>query len=296
MWGIVVLWLVSVFIFTATRIGPDPVLMMADINASAADLDALRDRFGLNEPLLIQYATFVINALKGDFGESLHYGVPAFDIICKRLPASLELIVAAKVISLSIGILGGVLAAVSRRKWIGNSVRIFSFIGLSIPNFVVALLGLLLFSVYWELLPSHGRGGITHLIMPALSLGWYFSAGYTRLTHSSLLGVLNQEYIKLARIKGLPERIVVGKHALKNALIPVITLAGMNLVVMVGAAVAVETVFAWPGLGFLSYQAVMSRDFNVVQGVVLIISTMMVLTNLLVDILYAYIDPRIRFN
>ena len=133
-------------------------------------------------------------------------------------------------------------------------------------------------------------------MLPAFSLGWYFSAGYTRITHSALLQVLNQEYIKLARIKGLPEKLVVGKHALKNALIPIITLAGMNLVVMISAGVAIETVFAWPGLGFLMYQAALVRDFNAVQGVVLIISFMMVMVNLLVDILYAYIDPRIRYT
>jgi ABC-type dipeptide/oligopeptide/nickel transport system permease component len=155
---------------------------------------------------------------------------------------------------------------------------------------------ILIFSVKLRVLPTGGYGGIAHFVMPAFSLGWYFSAGYARITHSSLLQVLNSEYIKLAWVKGLSEFSVVGKHALKNALIPVVTLAGMNLVIMISGAVAVETVFAWPGIGFLMYQGAVYRDFNIVQAVVLFISVMMVLMNLFVDILYAYLDPRIRYK
>jgi ABC-type dipeptide/oligopeptide/nickel transport system permease component len=164
------------------------------------------------------------------------------------------------------------------------------------PNFWIAMVLILIFSVKLRILPTGGYGGVTHLLMPAFSLGWYFSAGYTRITYSSLLQVLNSEYIKFARIKGLSEKFVVGKHALKNALIPVVTLAGMNLVTMISGAVAVETVFAWPGIGLLMYHGATYRDFNIVQAVVLFISAMMVLVNLLVDILYAYIDPRIRYQ
>jgi ABC-type dipeptide/oligopeptide/nickel transport system permease component len=295
LWGIVVMWLVSVLIFSASRIGPDPVLMMASPSASEEDLNALRKRFALDKPLHIQYFVFISRAVRGDFGESLYFGMPASEIILQRLPASFELVASAQIISLSLGMLAGILAATSRRRWIGNGLKIFSLLGLSLPNFWIALLALLFFSIYLGILPTSGRGGIVHLVMPALSLGWYFSAGYMRLTHSSLLEVLNQEYIKLARIKGLPERLVVGKHALKNALIPTVTLAGMNMVVMISAAVAIETVFAWPGLGFLLYDAARNRDFNTVQGVIIIISAMMVFVNLLVDILYAYLDPRIRY-
>jgi peptide/nickel transport system permease protein len=164
------------------------------------------------------------------------------------------------------------------------------------PNFWIALLLILIFSVKLRVLPTGGYGSVAHLLMPAFSLGWYFSAGYTRLTYSSLLQVLNSEYIKLARVKGLPEISIVGKHAFKNAIIPVVTLAGMNLVVMISGAVAVETVFAWPGLGQLMYIGAVNRDFNVVQAVVLFVSILMVMMNLLVDILYAYLDPRIRYQ
>jgi peptide/nickel transport system permease protein len=213
-----------------------------------------------------------------------------------HLPATLLLIGAAKFISLGIGLVAGILAARRRGGWLDNLVRWFSLAGLSMPNFWIALLLILIFSVQLRVLPTGGYGGVAHLVMPAFSLGWYFSAGYTRLTYSSLLQVLNTEYIKLARVKGLPEISVVGKHALKNAIIPVVTLAGMNLVVMISGAVAVETVFAWPGLGQLMYIGAVNRDFNVVQAVVLFVSVLMVMMNLLVDILYAYLDPRIRYQ
>jgi ABC-type dipeptide/oligopeptide/nickel transport system permease component len=296
LWGIVVMWLVSLIIFLSTRVGSDPVYMMAESGASKEDLDVLRRRFALDKSLPVQYLIFFSRAVRGDFGESLLYTAPVSGMLLERLPPTLELIFAAQIISLLIGVTGGVLAATSSGKWIGRSARIFSLLGLSMPNFWIALLCVLFFSLTLRLFPTSGRGGIDHLVLPAFSLGWYFSAGYTRITHSALLQVLNQEYIKLARIKGLPEKLVVGKHALKNALIPIVTLAGMNLVVMISAGVAIETVFAWPGLGFLMYQAALVRDFNAVQGVVLIISFMMVMVNLLVDILYAYIDPRIRYT
>jgi len=294
--SVVVVWIVSVLIFLATRIGPDPVYMIAQPGADETELQSIRKRFSLDKPLPLQYVTFVERALQGDLGESVYYGLPVSKIVVGRLPASLLLVGAAKIISLCIGIVAGVLSARRKGGWLDNLLKWFSLVGLSMPNFWIAMIFVLVFSVKLRLLPTGGYGGITHLIMPAFSLGWYFSAGYARITYSSLLEVLNSEYIKLARIKGLPEWSVVGRHALKNALIPVITLAGMNLVVMISGAVAVETVFAWPGLGLLMYDAAVHRDFNIVQAVVLFVSAMMVLVNLLVDILYAYIDPRVRYE
>ena len=289
-------WIVSVLIFIATRIGPDPVYILAEPGADEAELQMIRQRFGLDKPLPVQYVVFVSRALQGDFGESLYYGMPVSKILMTHLPASLLLVGAAKLISLVIGLVGGILAARGKGGLLDHLVRWFSLLGLSMPNFWIAMVFVLIFSVKLEILPSGGYGKFTHLLLPAFSLGWYFSAGYTRITYSSLLQVLNSEYIKLTRIKGLPERMVLGKHALKNALIPVVTLAGMNLVVMISGAVAVEIVFAWPGLGQLMYQGAAYRDFNIVQAVVLFISVMMVLVNLLVDILYAYLDPRIRYQ
>jgi peptide/nickel transport system permease protein len=294
--GIVVVWIVSVLIFGATRIGPDPALMIAAPGADEAELSAIRDRFGLNEPLPVQYYIFIKKALQTDFGESVYYGLPVAEILWQRLPASLMLVGAATLISLSFGILAGVLAARKRTGFINNFLRWFSFLGLSMPNFWIAMLLILIFSVKLQILPTGGYGTFWHLLMPAFSLGWYFSAGYTRITESSLLQVLNSEYIKLCRVKGLTELSVVGKHALKNALIPVVTLAGMNIVLMISSAVAIEMVFAWPGLGLLMYHGAIYRDFNVVQAVILVISVLMVFMNLAVDILYAYLDPRIRYD
>ena len=296
LFGIIVVWMVSVMIFLATRVGPDPALMIASPGADEAELNSIRDRFGLNEPLPIQYFIFIKKALQADFGESVYYGLPVSEILWQRLPASLMLVGTAKFISLSFGILAGLLAARRRGSMVNNLLRYFSFMGLSMPNFWIAMLFILIFSVNLKILPTGGYGTFWHLLMPAFSLGWYFSAGYTRITESSLLQVLNSEYIKLCRVKGLRELSVVGKHALKNALIPVVTLAGMNIVLMISGAVAIEMVFAWPGLGLLMYHGAIYRDFNVVQAVILFISTMMVFMNLVVDILYAYLDPRIRYD
>jgi peptide/nickel transport system permease protein len=294
--GIIVVWIVSILIFGATRIGPDPALMIAAPGADEAELKDIRDRFGLNEPLPVQYYIFITRALKADFGESVYYGLPVGEIIWQRLPASLMLVGTATLIALAFGISAGVLAARRRTGFVNNFLRWFSFLGLSMPNFWIAMLLILIFSVKLKLLPTGGYGTFWHLLMPAFSLGWYFSAGYTRITESSLLQVLNSEYIKLCRVKGLTEFAVVGRHALKNALIPVVTLAGMNVVLMISSAVAIEMVFGWPGLGLLMYHGAIYRDFNVVQAVILVISVLMVFMNLLVDILYAYLDPRIRYD
>jgi len=296
MLSIVVVWIVSVLIFFVTRIGPDPAYIIATPGADEAELQSIRQRFGLDKPLPVQYFYFISRALRGNFGESLYYGLPVSKLVLMHLPASLLLVGAAKLISLCIGLTGGLLSARGRGGWLDNFVRWLSLLGLSMPNFWIAMIFVLLFSVKLQLLPSGGYGSFTQLLMPAFSLGWYFSAGYTRITYSSLLQVLNSEYIKLTRVKGLPETMVIGKHALKNALIPVVTLAGMNLVVMISGAVAVETVFAWPGLGQLMYLGAVYRDFNIVQAVVLFISAMMVMVNLVVDVIYAYLDPRIRYQ
>ena len=181
-------------------------------------------------------------------------------------------------------------------QWWDSAGKIFALLGLSMPSFWVGLVMILFFSVYLGWLPSSGSGTVWHLMMPAFALGWYFAAAHMRLTRSSMLEVLGSEYVKLARIKGLPEALVIGKHAFKNALIPVLTLAGINLVIMVNVAVVVETVFAWPGIGRLLYEGISFRDFPVVQATVLLGGAMIVFVNLLVDVLYAVIDPRIRYD
>jgi peptide/nickel transport system permease protein len=232
----------------------------------------------------------------GDLGQSFYYQTPVFELYLQRLPNSLLLAFVAMGLSLLIGIPAGILASVRVGGFWDGFGKLFTMLGLSLPSFLVGLVLILVFSVYLGWLPSSGAGTPLHLIMPAFALGWYFAASHMRLTRSSMLDVLGSEYIKLARLKGLPQSLVIAKHAFKNALIPVLTLAGINLVIMVNVAVVVETVFAWPGIGRLLYEGITFRDFPIVQGVVILGGFMIVIVNLFIDILYAVIDPRIRLE
>ncbi len=288
--------LLSLTIFFFVRVTGDPAVLLVEPGASKADLDAIRQQFGLDRPLVVQYWHFMTSLLRGDFGQSFYYRMPVFELYLSRLPNSLVLAVAAMAFSLLIGIPAGILAAVRVNQWWDSAGKIFALLGLSMPSFWVGLVMILFFSVYLGWLPSSGSGTPLHIIMPAFALGWYFAAAHMRLTRSSMLDVLGSEYVKLARLKGLPEARVIAKHAFKNALIPVLTLAGINLVIMVNVAVVVETVFAWPGIGRLLYEGVTFRDFPIVQATVLLGGSMIVIVNLLVDILYAVIDPRIRYD
>jgi peptide/nickel transport system permease protein len=233
---------------------------------------------------------------QGDLGQSFYYQTPVFELYMQRLPNSLLLAFVAMGLSLLIGIPSGILASVRIGGFWDGFGKLFTMLGLSLPSFLVGLVLILVFSVYLGWLPSSGAGTPLHLIMPAFALGWYFAASHMRLTRSSMLDVLGSEYIKLARLKGLPQSLVIAKHAFKNALIPVLTLAGINLVIMVNVAVVVETVFAWPGIGRLLYEGITFRDFPIVQGVVILGGFMIVIVNLFIDILYAVIDPRIRLE
>jgi ABC-type dipeptide/oligopeptide/nickel transport system permease component len=295
-YALISLILLSVTIFCLVRITGDPAVLMAEPGAKEEDLQVIRKEFGLDKPWPVQYVRFVTNLAQGDFGTSIYYRVPAFDLYLQRLPASLLLASVAMAFSLILGIPIGVLSAVRVNSWVDNFGKIFAILGLSLPSFWVGLILILFLSVFLGWLPSSGSGTFLHLLMPAFSLGWVFTAAHTRLTRSAMLEVLGSEYIKLARIKGLSERLVIGKHAFKNAIIPVMTLAGINLVLMVNVAVVVESVFAWPGIGRLLYEGISFRDFPVVQTTVLLGGVMIVVVNLFVDILYAYIDPRIHYG
>ena len=295
-YSVISLVLLSLTIFFFVRVTGDPAVLLVEPGASKADLDQIRQQFGLDRPLFIQYWHFVSSLVRGDFGQSFYYRTPVLELYLSRLPNSLMLAAAAMALSLLIGIPSGILAAVNVNGWWDRVGKIFSLLGLSLPSFWVGLVMILFFSVYLGWLPSSGAGTASHMIMPAFALGWFFAAAHMRMTRSSMLEVMGSEYVKLARLKGLPERLVITKHAFKNALIPVLTLAGINLVIMVNVAVVVETVFAWPGIGRLLYEGVAFRDFPVVQATVLLSGVMVVVVNLLVDILYAVIDPRIRLE
>ncbi|HET9924589.1 MAG TPA: ABC transporter permease [Methylomirabilota bacterium] len=288
--------LLSLTIFLFVRLTGDPTVLLVEPGASQADIEAIRHQFGLDQPLWVQYGHFVSSLVRGDLGHSFYYRTPVLELYLSRLPSSLLLATAAMAFSLLIGIPTGIMAAVRVNRWWDSAGKVFALLGLSVPSFAVGLLMILFFSVYLGWLPSSGSGSVAHVIMPAFALGWYFAAAHMRLTRSSMLDVLGSEYVKLARLKGLPEALVIAKHAFKNALIPVLTLAGINLVIMVNVAVVVETVFAWPGIGRLLYEGVSFRDFPVVQATVILNGAMVVIVSLLVDILYAVIDPRIRFT
>jgi ABC-type dipeptide/oligopeptide/nickel transport system permease component len=290
------LLVLSLTIFFFVRVTGDPAALLVEPGASEDDIAAIHHKFGLDQPLWAQYGLFMMSLVRGDFGQSFYYQTPVLDLYFDRLPNSLLLALVAMAFSLLVGIPTGILAAVRVGRFWDSAGKLFALLGLSLPSFFVGLVLILVFSVYLGWLPSSGSGGVLHILMPAFALGWYFAAAHMRLTRSSMLEVLGSEYVKLARLKGLPQSWVIGKHAFKNALIPVMTLAGINLVLMINVAVVVETVFAWPGVGRLLYEGISFRDFPVVQGIVIMGGTMIVVVNLVVDVVYAVIDPRIRLE
>jgi ABC-type dipeptide/oligopeptide/nickel transport system permease component len=295
-YSLITLLILSLTIFVVVRMTGDPVTYLAEPGARTEDLERIRAEWGLDQPLPIQYLAFIKNVVTGELGNSFNYEMPVSSIYFQRLPYSLELGLAGTLISLLIGIPAGLISAVRVNSWWDNFGKVVALLGLSIPGFWLALVLILVFSVWLEWLPTSGQGGWRHLIMPALALGWYFAASLLRLTRSSMLDVMGSEYIKLARLKGLPGIVVIAMHAFKNALIPVLTLAGVNLVIMINAGVIIEVIFAWPGIGRLLYEGIFQRDFPLVQGVVMLAGVMIVAINLILDILYAYIDPRIRLT
>ena len=295
-YSIISLFILSLTIFLVVRLTGDPVTLMAEPGVRPEDLARIRAQWGLDRSWPVQYLSFVKNILTGELGKSFNYRMPVSQLYFQRLPSSLELGLAATLISLLIGVPVGLVSAVRVNSWWDNLGKGVALLGLAIPNFWMGLVLILVFAVGLEWLPTSGKGDWRHLIMPAVALGWYFAASMLRLTRSSMLEVLRSEYIKLARLKGLPEYVVIAMHGFKNALVPVFTLAGINLVVMINAAVVIEVIFAWPGIGRLLFEGIFQRDFPLVQGVVVLAGVMIVVVNLIVDILYAYIDPRIRLT
>ncbi len=294
--SLVTLLLLSLTIFLLVRATGDPARVYAGAEATEQEVSLVREEFGLDQPLATQYGNFLADTATGNLGRSIQFRQPVLDVYLDRLPRSLVLATVAFVLSLLIGIPAGVLSAVRPGRWSATVFRGIALTGVSVPNFVIATAFILVFAVKLGWLPTSGSGTLKQLIMPSVALGWYFAAATMRLTQSSMLEVMRGEYVKLARLKGVPEWIVIGKHALKNALIPVLTLAGVNFVVMVNVAVVIEQIFAWPGIGDLVYQGITLRDFPLIQGVVLMAGFMVVAVNLVVDIVYAVLDPRIRLD
>jgi peptide/nickel transport system permease protein len=283
-------------VFVLTRMSGNPVNLLLDVNATQRDHEILMRHLGLDRPLAVQYGIYVKNILHGDFGTSVLTRRPVTEHIWERLPATVELGVVAMLLSVLIGVPLGMYSAVRRGGLLDVGARVFSVLGQSMPTFWLGLMLILFFAVLLGVLPAGGRGGLSHLLLPAFTLGYFTSAAILRLTRSSMLEVLGSDYIKFARLKGLHEQVVLWKHGLKNALLPVITFAVLLFVQFLGGAVVTETVFAWPGLGRLILESITTRDYPIVQAGVLVLSALYLAGNLFVDLLYGYLNPRIRHH
>jgi peptide/nickel transport system permease protein len=285
---------VVTLVFVALRMSGDPAATMLPGDASVEETLALRHALGLDRPLYAQYAGFLGSALTGDFGTSFRHQQPAFALVLERLPATLELAVAALVLALVVALPLGILAAVYRGRAVDFAAMAFAVVGQATPYFWMGIMLILIVAVQLDWLPTSGRGGLDRLILPAVTLGTHFAASLARLTRTSMLEVLGQNFVTTARAKGLPERSVILAHALKNAAVPVVTLIGLQFGTLLGGAVVTETIFAWPGVGRLAVQSIFVRDYPVVQAGVLVLAMTFVAINLAIDLLYGWLDPRIR--
>jgi len=281
-------------VFGMVRLGGDPVLLFLPMDIQAKDVNAIRQQLGFNDPIVVQYARFMAGALHGDFGESLRYRRDAFGLVLERLPATLLLAASSIALTLVVALPLGVLTAVRRDTLVDHLGTLAMVLGQATPGFWLGLMLIYLFAVELRWLPTGGTGSLAHLVMPSIVLAAFFSARVARLTRSAVLDVLGEEYIKTARAKGLGEGRVIGKHTLRNSAIPIVTLAGLEIGQLLGGAVITETIFAWPGLGRLTVQALLNRDFPVVMAAVSFISIVYTLMNLAVDLSYGWLDPRVR--
>lgn len=281
--------------FFLARISGDPIDQLVPIGTPVEAREALRRQLGLDAPLPAQYVAFLADTARGDFGRSLRYNDDAFAMYRQRFPATLELVAAAIAASLVFGIGLGVLAAVQHGKWVDTFVMWIAMLGQAVPGFYLGLMMILLLSLQWGLLPTGGRGTWQQLLMPTIMLSTYYVALTARLTRSSFLETLKLDFVRTARAKGLPTRTLLFKHVLRAALIPIVTLVGLQVGGLFSGAVVAETVFTWPGIGRLAVDAIFARDFPVVQATVILSAAIFVLVNLLVDIAYVFIDPRITY-
>ena len=286
----------SLLVFVFLNASGDPVLLLLPFDASPEDVEEMRKALGLDKPLMVRYGIFLWDAIHGDFGVSLRSHQPALNIVLDALPATIELALAAMLVATVISIPRGITAAVKRGGTIDMTATVVSVLGQSMPVFWLGILLIMLFSVILHWFPVSGRGGISSLILPAVALGWYMNALMTRMTRTAMLEVLSEPYILTARAKGLPERLVIMKHAFRNARVPIITIWGLQAGTMLTGTVVTETVFSWPGLGRASIYAVAGRDYPVVLASIALFTLIFVTINLVIDLSYFVFDPRIRQN
>lgn len=295
--GVITVTVVSMIIFVASRLSGDVTYLLLPEDATKEEVARLRAKLGLDKPLPIQYLYFIKGAVRGDFGKSYRYtNREAMEVILERLPATAELAFVAFSMSIIAGLLLGVLSATKRDTFFDTLGKLFALVGQAMPGFWLGVMAILIFSVKLGWLPTSGRGGISHLIMPSASIAWFSVASILRLTRSTMLDVLDSEYIKTARLKGNSEWVVIWKHGLRNALIPVVAMSGIQLAHLLGGVVIAETIFSWPGLGSLILEGIYSRDYALVQAGVFVISIIFITCNLVVDLVYGIIDPRIRYD
>lgn len=281
-------------VFVAQRLSGDPVALMLPMDAGEEEFATMREALGLDRPLPMQFLIFMANALQGDFGQSYQWQSAAMPLLLDRLPATLELALAGLVFALLLAVPLGVVSAMHRGGVIDRSAKLFAMLGQAVPGFWIGLLLILFFAVKLQWLPAFGRGGLGNLVLPAIALGWYPVAAMTRTLRSAMLDILDSDYVRMERAIGLPERWIVWRYALRNAMVPLATMIGVYFANMLGGAFVIEVVFAWPGVGRAVVDAVFARDFPVVQAGVVLAAVVFVVVNLVVDLSYGLIDPRIR--
>lgn len=292
---IVLIGVMAIVFFVVYLIG-DPVALMLPPEATLQDREILREALRLDDPLVVQFFHFVGQAVRGDLGTSFRHGVPALPLALSRLPATIELTIIAVLFSSIVGIPIGVYSAIKRNSLVDHFARIFALFGQSMPVYWSGIMMILLFSVKLNWLPPSGRGELVNLIMPGLTLGFFTTAPLMRLMRSSMLEVLNKDYVRTARAKGLTNKIVIFKHALRNAAIPAITVFGMQVGVMLGGAVLTETIFSWPGMGRFVVQAIYNRDFPTIRASVIVFAVLIIIVNFLTDLSYVFLNPQIRYD
>lgn len=293
---VITLLLLSMALFGVIRLTGDPALLFLGVASTEEDYQAIRSQLGLDKPIYVQYGVFLANAMTGNFGESLYTKRPVIDSIKEMWPNTMQLVGLSYALGFMVGIPLAVMAATRKGRPIDTFARVIAGLGQCVPSFWLGLMMIQLFVIQLELLPSSGMGGWSHYIMPVACLTFFKLPATIRLIRSSMLEILDSEFIKLARSKGLPERVIIWKHALRNSILPVLSYAAMYLATAITAAVVVETVFAWPGIGRLAYIAIIGQDFPVIQGVIILVAAVVISLNFVADILYAYVDPRIRLR
>ena len=292
--ALIAVWLVSTVVFVVMRLSGDPVPLLLPPDAPHSEIFRVRAELGLDRPLPVQYATFIGNVLRGDFGRSIHFREPASRVVAGYLGATLELGLTAFLLAVVVAVPAGLLSAVRRNTLVDHTAMGVALVGQSAPTFFIGILFILLLSLKADLFPTSGRGDWRHLVLPALTLGAFAMASIARLTRSAVLEVLRADYVRTARAKGVSEWAVVVKHTLKNAALPIVTITGLQFGTLLGGAVVTETVFAWPGIGRLAIQSVYNRDYPIVQCVVFLLAMMFIVINFAIDLLYGLLDPRTR--